>query len=256
MSDNEILEIFDEFKRDYSYEKDSSVSRIITFFCLYINRQDDKTQHLFKDFFIRELATNKYNNQSWAVDVLIQLNDSKIIPSIFNILSTFIQQTRNSTNTYINGKILLLLIKLKDCDENHALLYSDIIEKEIKKLLFFHQDAFFLNLLVEYLAINTQHSLTVLSDYYATFTLITTKINESNIFIPCRFFSKNSCLHMKELLLMTYKKSQQAGLQLKKLFMDYAKYSSVQNREEWDNMQNMINELNSISLEVSTPNSN
>jgi hypothetical protein len=55
---------------------------------------------------------------------------------------------------------------------------------------------------------------------------------------------------MNDLLTMTYRKNRQSGLHLKKLFTDFAKYSPVNNKEEWNNMQNMIAQLNSISLDM------
>ena len=53
---------------------------------------------------------------------------------------------------------------------------------------------------------------------------------------------------MKDLLVMVYLKNQQSGIYLKKLFADFAKHSSVENKEEWNNMQNMLLQLNAISL--------
>jgi len=248
MTDKKILEIFDEFKRDYTIPKDSGSSKVITFFCLYIKRQDNKIQQQFKDFFIRELATNTYNNQSWAIDVLMRLNDPKLIPAIYDIFYKYSQETINNVNVYTIGKIFLLLMTLKDCDNNHVILYYNFVEQEVKKQIFLHQDAFFLNLLVEYLAVNPQHSLEILSDYYARFISASSTRNESNIFIPCLFFSQNSCVHMKDFLTMTYQKNPQSGIYLKKLFVDFAKYHPAENKEEWNNMQNMVLHLNSISL--------
>jgi hypothetical protein len=221
----------------------SDTSRVITFFCLYINRQDKHTQYQFKDFFVRELATNAHNNQDWAVDVLMKLNDKKLTDSIYHIFCKSIVE-----NNPRKGRIFLLLITLKDDASSHVSLYYDFVEKEVKQQIFLYQDAFSLNLLVKYLAINHQHSLNILSDYYAKFISVTTQRNESNIFIPCLFFSKNSCEYMKDLITMTYLKNQQSGIHLKKLFTDYAKYCSVENKEEWNNMQNMILQLNSIVL--------
>ena len=246
MTDKKILEIFEEFKGNYSSEKGCEISRIVTFFCLYIKRQENRTQQWFKDFFIRELATNAHQNQNWAVDILIKLNDNKLISDIYRVFHKYSQKNRCYENTLIKGRIFLLLIKLKDNDVNHASLYYDFVEQELKEQLFLYQNAFFLNLLVEYLAINFRHSLEILSDYYARLTFAKTSINESNIFIPCLFFSQNSCLHMEDLLTMTYRKNQQSGLQLKKLFTDFAKHSPVKNKEEWNNMQNMILQLNSF----------
>jgi len=243
MTDIEIFEVFEEFKRDYSYEKMGSPGRVVTFFCLYINRQDKQTQDQYKDFFVRELETNAHNNQDWAVDVLMKLNDRNLIDNIYHIFCKSIIE-----NKFGKERIFLLLITLKDCDTKHVSLYYDFVEKEVKNHLFLHQDAFSLNILTKYLAINHQHALDILSDYYAKFISVTTKSNESNIFTPCLFFSKNSCNYMKDLLVMVYLKNQQSGIYLKKLFADFAKHSSVENKEEWNNMQNMLLQLNAISL--------
>jgi hypothetical protein len=252
LTDIEILEIFDNYRHRYADEKSSNVCSVIANFCLYINQQEEHTKIEFVSFFIREISLNTYGYQDWAIDILIKLKNQKITPIIFSIFyKTFNTSVLTKEDISKTSRMFLLLMELKDPEKHHSISYFDYVEKVIKKNLFEKHDHFYLNLIMVYLDYNENHALEILSDYYvkilSNFPILTT-IYDGDIFIPCLFFIENSFSPMCKLLIITHCKNKEAGEQLYRLFIDYAKKNPCENNYQWKKCQEMLNFLKKIDL--------
>jgi hypothetical protein len=251
MTDKEILGVLEQFEHDYALPKSGERERELIFLCLYINRQPEKGQRQFKDFFIRELKTNQYGNQLWASAVLAKLNDQTLILDIYSIFYHFYQQENFINDSFDRSKmVFLLLMKLKDLDINHSIVYSDYVNRVlVNKISNSHNFV----LIINYILVNTIHAIEILSNYYAK-SLFTTSEElvwhkRCDIFFPCEFFIANSFEYMCRLIQSTYKKNKQSGLLLKRLFMDYALHSHSQNKQDWNKRQEMNRYLNTITFD-------
>jgi len=238
MNDSEIIEIIQDFHKEFAYEDKVSGTSKYTFLSLYIKRQPSDVQQAFIDFCLREIENNNHGLIYDTIAILRCLNDKQIIPKLFEI---FVEHYKNNKDC---KNIFLLLMRLEDTDHAHVVIYKNYVHQQLAKNV-----AYNFAYIIDYIAINTNDALCILSDFYID-VLKNKSItwNQMYVFTLAVFFMKRERKPLVQLLKMIYSKSQPTGIYLQKLFMEFAKYHSVENKEEWNNLQNMILELNTISL--------
>jgi hypothetical protein len=250
MTDKEILNIIEKFESNYALPKYEERERELTFLCLYINKLTEEEQKQFKDFFVHELKTNQYDNRLWASMVLAKLSDPTLIPSIYSIFYHFYEQENFINSSFERSKMLfLLLMKLKDLDTTHLVIYSKYVSQVLANKL---SNSYNFVLIVNYILVNTIHAIEILSDYYVKSLFATSEelvwYKRIDVFFVCEFFIANSFEYMCQLIQSIYKSNKQSGLQLKNLFMDYAIHSYCENKQDWRKKQEMKDILNNCKL--------
>ena len=236
-----IFTILKEFENDFASNKMSSKERETAFLILYINKQSKDIQQDFKDFCLEELKTNEHEMQYWIPQILIKLNDTELISKIHAIFCQFYR----SNNPFAKN-VFLVLMKLRDAEHTHLQDYYFFVENVLQI-----NETFSFTSVIEYIAINQEHALNVLSNYYVELFSSQAKhftYLSSYIFVPYLFFTETSFEYMQQLIKQTYKKEKHAGMQLKKLFKDYATLTPNENRIEAKNKQHMLECLNMISF--------
>jgi hypothetical protein len=252
MNDKQIALEIQEFIDNSSVIKADNSQQIATIIFLYIKRQSKEKRLKYESFFIRELECNKYDFRDLSAKILLKINDIGVIPQIFSIFhKLYLQEYHSLCSFNPSTEIFLLLMKLKDKDIIHIESYFSYMESVIKSKI---SHTYYFSCIVQYISINKEHAIDILSDYYCQILSLCPMViewNNSEVFIPVHFFYENAFYGLHELIQTTYRKSKQAGVCLEKLFRDYVINSCCDNKEDWLNKQNLIRHLDIIHLSIS-----
>jgi hypothetical protein len=224
MKDTEIIEIIRDFYKEFAYEDKMSGTSKYIFLSLYIKRQEVAFQQAFIDFFIREIKDDRYGLLHDALAILGRLNNKQVIPQLFEI---FVECYRNDKDC---KNIFLLLMKLGDTKPEHIAVYTDYVHQKLAQ-----NAAFNYSYIIDYIAINTNDALSILSDFYIDILTKEQELSWNNmyIFYLAYFFMKNELMPLFQLIDMVYNKNHDIGVLLRKLLLQYAIHSPCKNKEEW-----------------------
>jgi hypothetical protein len=220
----EIIEIIRDFHKEFAYEDKMSGTSKYTFLSLYIKRQKKTIQQAFIDFFMREIKDNKYGFFHDALAIFRCLNNKQVILKLFDI---FIECYKN--DKYCKD-IFLLLIRLGDTDPDHIVIFTDYVHKKLVQNI-----ALNYMYIIDYMIINANDALLILSDFYINFLTKEQVSSWNNIYIftLAHFFMRKDLSPLLQLIDMTYEKNKSIGVLLKKLLLEYAIFSPCKNKEEW-----------------------
>ncbi len=236
MKDKEILNIINEFERDFKLYKDSGRA-MIKQLAVNLNRVEGKEKKDFIDFCIREIASNKNGLWSLCLQVIVKANQFKVAPELERVYHMFYE----TKDTDWKEDIVMAMLKLnyKKPDE----LYNSFIKYHLKNKT---GRAFFL--MVEYCRVNFSKCSELLSNYFVNNMLSEDSFEYNNqhhigyliyglINIP------NGCL--SEIIKQTSKKNKVAGNYLKQAILSFLNSKSGNlNSEQIKEITKKINEIN------------
>jgi len=234
MKDTEIIEIIQDFHKEFAYEDKMSGTSKYTFLSLYIKRQEITVQQAFIDFSIREIKDNKYGFYYDAIEILSRLSNKQVISQLFEIFVECYKNNKDCKN------IFRLLIRLEDTVPEHIATYTEYVHQKLVQHAVFNY-----GYIIDYIAINTNDALLILSDVYID--VLTKKQvsswNNMYIFYLVYFFMNREPEPLLRLIGMVYSKNNEIGVLLRKFLIEHTKFSPCKNREEWNQKKKLQEKL-------------
>lgn len=236
MKDSEIIEIIQEFHRDFADEDKISGTSKYTFLCLYIKRQEFRIQQEFMSFFIREIRNNKYGLLYDALAGLRQMNDKEVIPQLFEIFVEYYKSDKDCKD------IFLLLMRLGDTVTEHIDTYANYVHKKLVP-----HSAYYSAYIIDYINVNPKDAVLILSDLYMNLLAKEQVLSWNNmyIFTLVHYFINKDLLPLFQLINLIYDKNQTIGELMKSLLLQYVTFSPCYSKEEYEQKQNMKQQLQS-----------
>jgi hypothetical protein len=223
MKDTEIIEVIQDFHKEFAYEDSGCGTSKYTFLSLYIKRQEIIVQQAFTDFFVQEIRDNKYGFFHDALAVLSRLNNKQVIPQLFEIFVECYKNDKDCKNLF------LLLVRLGDTAPEHIAIYTDYVHQKLVYAVFNY------DYIIDYIAINPNDALSILPDIYID--ILTkgkvTSWNNMYIYSLAHFFMQNEVSPLLQLIDVICNKNHDIGILLRKLLLQYVTLSPCSNKEEW-----------------------
>ncbi|MEN8251423.1 MAG: hypothetical protein ABFS32_21025 [Bacteroidota bacterium] len=236
MENNEILNIINEFEKDFKSYKDSGRS-LIKQLSLNLNRADETNRKRFIDFFLEEIRTNKNNLWSLCLEVIVEANLVTVSSELESIYLSYSELKDENWREDMIMAMLRLNYEKPDGLYNAYIMHH--LENQTGRAFF---------LIVQYCRVNFTKGINLLSDYYANKLLSKDSPEYKNqhhigYLIHWLINSPYDCL--PEIIKQTGTKSKIAGNYLKQNILSFLKSgqsSDIKNNQAQENIRT-INEV-------------